>query len=72
MDRRINIITKVSLMSSHLALPKGRHLDAAVHVMAYVGQKYNFRFYDTTYLVIASLRNMIGQSVTGLPRRLEH
>ena len=52
MDRRINIITKVSLMSSHLALPKGRHLDAAVHVMAYVGQKYNFRFYDTTYLDI--------------------
>ena len=36
--RRIDIITEVLLLSSHVALPKEGHLDAAVHVMAHVGQ----------------------------------
>ena len=40
---RINILTKVSLLSSHVALPRERHLQAAVHVMAHVGQRYNSR-----------------------------
>ena len=40
---RIDIIFKLSLSSSHVALSRERHLDTAVHVMAYVGQKYNFR-----------------------------
>ena len=31
---RIDIIMKLSLFSSHVALPKEGHLDAAVHVMA--------------------------------------
>ena len=40
---RTNIITKVLLLSSHVALPRERHLDAAVHVMTHVGQRYNSR-----------------------------
>ena len=35
---RTYIITEVSLFSSHLALPRGRHIDTAMHVMAYFGQ----------------------------------
>ena len=38
---RIDIITKVSLLSSQVALPREGHLEAAVHVMAHVGQRYN-------------------------------
>ena len=37
---RIDIITKVSLLSSHVALPREGHLEAVVHVMAHVGQRY--------------------------------
>ena len=49
-DDRINIITEVLLLSSHVALPREGHLDAAVHVMAHVGQRYNFRLvYDPLY-----------------------
>ena len=39
--RRINILTEVSLLSSHVGLPRERHLDALVHAMAHVGQRYN-------------------------------
>ena len=35
---RIDIITEVSLLSSHMALPIEGHLEAGVHVMAHVGQ----------------------------------
>ena len=38
---RINIIMKVSLFSSQLAILREGYLDAAVHVMANVGKKYN-------------------------------
>ena len=41
--RRIDIITKVSVLSSHVALPREEHWDAAVHVIAHVGQRYNSR-----------------------------
>ena len=34
---RINVITKVSFLSSHISLPREGHLAAAVHVMAHVG-----------------------------------
>ena len=37
---RIDIITKVLLLSSHVALLRDGHLDAAMHVMAHVGQRY--------------------------------
>ena len=40
---RIDIITKVLLLSSHLALPREGHLDAAVHVMTHAGQRYDLR-----------------------------
>ena len=47
---RIDIIIKVSLLSSHLAFPREGHLDATVHIMAYVRQKNNSRLvYDPTY-----------------------
>ena len=47
---RIDIITKVSLWSSHVALLREGHLGAAVHVMAHVGQRYNSRLvYDPSY-----------------------
>ena len=47
---RIEMITKVSLLSSHIALSTDGHQEAAVHVMAHVGQKYNFRLvYDPLY-----------------------
>ena len=50
---RINIITKTSLLSSHLAQPRVGHFDAAVHVMAYVGQKYSTRLVcEPSYLEI--------------------
>ena len=47
---RISIITEESLFSSHVALPREGHLDAAVHVMVHVGQRYNSKLvYDPWY-----------------------
>ena len=47
---RINIITKVSLLSSHVALPREGHMETAVHIMAHVGQRHNSRLmYDPSY-----------------------
>ena len=47
---RIDIIMEVSLLSSHIALPIEGHSEAAINVMAHVGQKYNSRLvYDSTY-----------------------
>ena len=47
---RIDIVTRVLLLSSHVAFPREGQLDAAVHVMAHVGQRYNFRLvYDPLY-----------------------
>ena len=44
---RIGIVTKVLLLSSHVALAREGHLEAAVHVIAHVGQRYNSRWvYD--------------------------
>ena len=38
---RIDITTKISLLSSHLAHPREGHLEAALHVMGYFKQKHN-------------------------------
>ena len=47
---RIDIITKVLLLLSHVGLPREGHLEAATHVMAHVGQSYNSRLmYDPSY-----------------------
>jgi hypothetical protein len=47
---RIDIATEVSLLSSHLAYPQEGHLEAALHVMAYLRAKHNSRLvFDPTY-----------------------
>jgi hypothetical protein len=47
---RIDIATEVSLLSSHLAYPREGHLEAALHVMAYLKAKHNSRLvFDPTY-----------------------
>ena len=47
---RIDIITEVSLLSSHLALPRKGHLEAVFHCFAYVEKKHNSRvIFDPTY-----------------------
>ena len=38
---RIDIITEVSLLSSHLALPRDGHLDALLRVFSYLSNKHN-------------------------------
>ncbi len=38
---RMDIATKVSLLSSHLGYPHEGHLDAALHVLGYLQLKYN-------------------------------
>ena len=47
---RIDKVTKLSLLLPHVALPREGHLEALVHNMAHVGQKYNSRLvYDPLY-----------------------
>ena len=47
---RIDITTKVSLLSSHLAYPCEGHLEAALHVMGCLKQKHNScLIFDPTY-----------------------
>ena len=47
---KMDIRTKVSLLSSHIALPREGHQEAAVHVMTQIGQRYNSRLvYDPSY-----------------------
>ena len=48
---RFNIITKVSLLSSHVALPRYGHLGAGINAMTHIGQRYNSRLvYDPSYM----------------------
>jgi hypothetical protein len=47
---RIDIATEVSLLSLHLAYPPEGHLEAALHVMAYLRAKHNSRLvFDPMY-----------------------
>ena len=47
---RVDIIAKVLLLSSHVALSREGQLDAAVHAMAHVCQRYYSRMvYDSSY-----------------------
>jgi len=47
---RIDICTDVSLLASHLALPRQGHFEACLRIMAYLGAKHNTRlFLDPTY-----------------------
>ena len=47
---RIDMITEVSVLSSHLALPRAGHLDAIFHIFAYLDKKHNSRIvFDPSY-----------------------
>jgi hypothetical protein len=47
---RIDIITEVSMLSSHLALPRRGHMDAVFAVYAFLKKKYNSTMaFDPTY-----------------------
>jgi hypothetical protein len=46
----IDIVTEVSLLSSHLAYPCKGHLETAFHIVSYLSQKHNTRLiFDPTY-----------------------
>jgi hypothetical protein len=47
---RIDIITEVSTLSSHVVMPRQGHLEALFHLFAYLGRKHNARIvFDPTY-----------------------
>ena len=47
---RVDIITEVSLLSSHLALPREGHLETVFRVFAYLGNKHNsVMLFDPSY-----------------------
>jgi hypothetical protein len=49
----VDIATEVSLLSSHLALPREGHLLTALHVMGYLRLKHNLcLIFDPTYPII--------------------
>jgi hypothetical protein len=50
---RVDIGTKISLLSSHLAYPRAGHLEVALHVMGYLKPKHNTQLvFDPTYPTI--------------------
>ena len=66
--RKYDIITQLSLLLSHLALSRKEHLERAIYIIVYMGQKYNSRLiYELIYpeLNTACLRNVIRQSLSG-------
>ena len=71
--RRIDIIIEVSLLSCHVMLGREGHLETVIHIIAHLGQRYNSRLvYDPLYpkKVAVFLRNVIGESYLGMPKRL--
>ncbi len=47
---RVDIATEVSLLSSHLALPRDGHLRLALHILGYLKRHHNMRLvFDPTY-----------------------
>src|SRR6476620_7482436 len=50
---QVDIITEVSTLASHLALPQEGHLEAVFHIFGYLKKKHNSRMtFDPTYLEI--------------------
>jgi hypothetical protein len=50
---RIDIITEVSMLVSHMALPREGHLEAVFHMFAYLKAKHNSRMvFDPMYPAI--------------------
>ena len=53
---RIDVMTEVSKLASHMALPREGHLEAVFQVFAYLKCKHNARMvFDPTYPDIVSL-----------------
>ena len=47
---RVDIIIEVSMMASHIKIPREGNLEAVLHVFAFIPQKYNIRMvFDPTY-----------------------
>ena len=47
---RVDLVTEVSLLASHMAMPRSGHLDAALHVVAHLKSRSNARMvFDPTY-----------------------
>ena len=47
---RVDMMTEVSMLASHLAMPREGHLEAIFHIYVYLKQKYNSRLaFDPTY-----------------------
>jgi hypothetical protein len=60
---RIDIITDVSMLSTHFLLPREGHLEALLHVFAYLGIHHNKRVvFDPTYRMLTwvPLSRLIG------------
>ncbi|KAL7460152.1 hypothetical protein ACHAXS_000616 [Conticribra weissflogii] len=52
---RVDICTEVSMLSSHMALPRQGHLEAALHMISYLSLHHNsFLCIDPTYKEIDS------------------
>eukprot|EP00934_Nitzschia_sp_Nitz4_P008127 Nitzschia sp. Nitz4//scaffold260_size33533//228//6137//NITZ4_007876-RA/size33533-snap-gene-0.41-mRNA-1//-1//CDS//3329544674//8117//frame0 len=50
---RIDIMTEVSMLASHLAMPREGHMEAALRIFAYLKNKHNARvIFDPSYPVI--------------------
>jgi hypothetical protein len=50
---QVDIITEVSTLSSYLALPCEGHLEALLHLFAYLNKKHNVQIiFDLSYLTI--------------------
>ena len=46
---RVDINTEVSMLSSHLDIPRSVHIDAVFHILAYLKKKHNSEMvYDPT------------------------
>ena len=70
--RKIDIATEVSLLSSHVALPRKGHLQTVFHIYAYLKKRHNSRLaLDPSYPEIdmrVSIKQ-IGQTSMGMSRR---
>ena len=50
---RVDIITKVSMLASQVAIPREGHLEVVLHVFEFIRQNYNSRMnFDPNSLVI--------------------
>ena len=70
---RVCIIIKMSLLLLHVVLPSEGHLEAAIHVMAHIGQRYNpdwCMILCTQRQITVSSRIVIGWNSIGMPRML--